>query len=537
MRPTTQRPHLLPRHSAAILTILCTTLLLLTLACRVTTDATPPPFTLTQAAVLPETQLLELGFDNPNDEQLAIDLEFYLQETLTGTPAASRTLTIPAQATDHRLTIELDDLPDAGRTLWYRLRATRTLAPDAQPTEWLTTAPASTQPLRCTTSQQRILPETTFMGMRFGYSLDYTPGEAASPCSGRLAIGTANLMEMYEYTFDDIDAHHSAYVAERGTDGWEIVELPVPILELDRYDDLTTLVRISGDTLLMATPSLNSAGGAPAPSVHIFTWDGTDWNFLQTIETQTSSISRSFGFDIVEDVVMIGAPGATVSGLAQAGSVGVYTRSAGSGLWELTQELVSEAGPAGSDRFGYDLRMDGERAVIGSVGCGLQVFTHEGSGTWSWEGSLELSDSDLDSGWYQQSGFAIAGDTVVAYDYQATYGSYGDGAAIVFTFDGTEWSQTATLPNVTGTGSANDTVATSGDRIAVGTEDRVRIYRLTAGNDWEEWSALSPLENPEGGSAFGSALVLHDQGLFIGAHDLTVDSEDAGGGVLVQSVR
>lgn len=518
-----------------ILTILLITLLHIS-SCRMTEDLTAPPFTLTHTSVDPTTHHLELGFDNPNDTAITIDLEFYLSADMSGAAAAAATREIPPLTTDHRVTLDLSQLPDPDRTHWYRLRAVRALTPGAEPTAWQTTAPASTQPLTCTTARRLSYPASTFDSMQFGTSLDYTPGTSGEPCSGRLAVGTWNNMAMYEFTFDDADTHSSLFVIEHGAEGWQFTEIPDPVSDLSRHEDLATLVRIDQDTLLMASPHLTTASGDPSPSVHIFSWDGTAWTHVQTLQTTATGTSRAFGFDIADGVVMIGSPGEMVEGSAQAGTVRVYTYSETSGEWEVAQELTSAAGPAGSDRFGYDLRMDGGRVVVGSVGCGLQVFADDGSGTWTHEGTLEPSDSDLDSGWYQQSGFAISGDRVVAGDAEAAYGSFSDGAAIVFTFAGTAWGESQVIPNAADDSDFGASVALWGELLAVGAENSVRLYRLVD-DAWEEWSDLSPLQADAAGSGFGSALSLHTEGLFIGAPQLTIGTDAQAGGVYMTSVR
>ena len=114
------------------------------------------------------------------------------------------------------------------------------------------------------------------------------------------------------------------------------------------------------------------------------------------------------------------------------------------------QAKLTAADPAPDDWFGRSVAIDGQTAVVGSVGDdnvgtdsgSAYVFTRSGA-TWTQEAKLTASDAAGSDNF----GFSVAvsGDTAVV-------GAFGDddrglnsGSAYVFTRTGTTWTQQAKL--------------------------------------------------------------------------------------------
>ena len=209
-----------------------------------------------------------------------------------------------------------------------------------------------------------------------------------------------------------------------------------------------------------------------AGSAYVFRWDGYEWiEETKLVPSDTYGDDR-FGYSVAisGNVIAVGslyddscAPGA--------GSIYVY-RYDGS-RWNQEQELKA-SDCATQDFLGFSVAVDGDRIIAGALLYGRDysgaayVFNWNGS-TWSQESKLTASDavaSDV---------FGVAvdieGDEAVVGSNQANVDSKSDaGATYVFNRTDTTWIQTTKL--TASDGSAGDrfgtSVAISGKVIAVG---------------------------------------------------------------------
>jgi FG-GAP repeat protein len=143
---------------------------------------------------------------------------------------------------------------------------------------------------------------------------------------------------------------------------WQFVETlisPTPALSSQYGFD----VSLSGGTLAVGE-WLNDTGVTNAGAVHIYTWSGTGWVFQQTVQASVPASNDSYGFSVALDGDTL-AVCATEDSFSQ-GAIYIYRRSGG--VWFETQKLTSSDGGIGH-RFGADVDIDGNYLVSGAPGA------------------------------------------------------------------------------------------------------------------------------------------------------------------------
>jgi hypothetical protein len=201
-------------------------------------------------------------------------------------------------------------------------------------------------------------------------------------------------------------------------------------------------IALDGDTALIAAPAENNYNG----SVYVYTRTGATWTQQQKLTPSDPGVNDCFGARIAlqRDTAFIGAS----DELSQddPGAVYVFTRTGTT--WTEQQILTPPAGDP-LDIFA-DPDIDGDTAIIGAlcdddkgVDAGAAyVFTYTGT-TWTQQAKLYSADAAAGE-WF---GYAVDldGDTAVISTYDWWNDTVNPGAAYVFTRTGTTWTQQAKL--------------------------------------------------------------------------------------------
>ncbi|MEM7292842.1 MAG: cadherin-like beta sandwich domain-containing protein, partial [Pseudomonadota bacterium] len=191
------------------------------------------------------------------------------------------------------------------------------------------------------------------------------------------------------------------------------------------------------------------------------------------------------------------------------------------------QAYVKASDTAGFDHFGRALAISGDTLAVGAYGesasqGAVYVFTRNGSGTWSQQGS-PLTGSGTSAGSEFGWSVDIDGDMLVV-----GAPNQGNGAAYVFSRSGTTWTQIQTL-TAPGTGTDDDfgqSVSIDDTRLAVGAPNSDAGLTSAAGvvhvYDWLSaiWSYTTELNagvNSATGDEFGASIALDDDAIVIGA--------------------
>ena len=190
----------------------------------------------------------------------------------------------------------------------------------------------------------------------------------------------------------------AVYVFEDDGSGWSEVQRIEPS-DPKNGDKFGSTVEVGMDVLFVGAPDVDQPGILDTGAVYVFQDGPAGFVETQKLEgsnlAQGSDFGRSIAFD--GDTLLIGAPIHTTGGNFQMhyseGAVYVYERRAGA--WSQTQVLQA-SDRAGGDRFGWDVAVEGARAVVsapyrrGLTGA-LYVFA-KGPQGWSEVDIVERSE-------------------------------------------------------------------------------------------------------------------------------------------------
>ena len=204
-----------------------------------------------------------------------------------------------------------------------------------------------------------------------------------------------------------------------------------------------------GDTLVVGAPWHDSAasnGGA----AYVFTRSGGTWTQQAKLTASDAASLDFFGESvaIAAGTIVVGARGADVAPVADAGAAYVFEPSGGT--WAQRGKLVAPA-RAIRDGFGSSVALAGTTVIVGAPARdsgaadagAAHVFTKP-AGTWTWQATLlppvveEFSTCGRS--------VAVQGDTALMGCPGATVGTTDDAGAVhVFTRTGTAWAWTQSL--------------------------------------------------------------------------------------------
>lgn len=206
----------------------------------------------------------------------------------------------------------------------------------------------------------------------------------------------------------------------------------------------------NGTALVSASFGYRDPVAGPT-AVYVYVYESSQWRLQAKLQSPDPSMADGYGAAVAvfEDLALVGAPYATVGGVAGRGAVHVYRRTGST--WAPEAMLTSDDG-ASQDGFGAALDLHGLSAVVAASGHDVggnpnqgaaYVFVRDGQ-LWSSQGKLMANDGAAQDsfGW----AVAIDGDRVLTGAPEAiNAGGVYRGVAYVFDRTGTVWSQSARL--------------------------------------------------------------------------------------------
>ncbi len=233
-------------------------------------------------------------------------------------------------------------------------------------------------------------------------------------------------------------------------------------------------VALDGNTLVAGADADAVGTNADQGSVYVFTRQGAAWTFQQKLTANDGAAEDSFGWSVAlsGDTLVIGAPFDEIGGNASQGSAYVFKRNGTA--WAQQQKLTA-VGIDGlpRDNFGYAVGLSGGAVLVGAPGVDNErgaayVFTFNGT---IWTQQAKLSGKDGAAG--DKFGYAVAifGDTLTAgAPYDTVGANAGQGSVHVFTRAGTVWTQGPKLTAEDGAPGSlfGGALAFNGDSLAVG---------------------------------------------------------------------
>ncbi len=314
---------------------------------------------------------------------------------------------------------------------------------------------------------------------------------------------------------------------------------------------LLTAVAFS-PTCLSAATRLPSFPAKPAGI------DQATWTALQNVVAATLPNPASTELT-ASDGAMADRFGISVALSGTTALVGAYYKTIGSNgfqgaayvfkfngsTWVQQQELTASDG-AGDDYFGNSVVLSGTTALIAAYGKKIggnstqgaaYVFTFNGS---TWVQQQELTASDGAAGDYFGQSVALSGTTaLIGAPYHSIGSETGEGTAYVFTSDASIWVQQKEL--TASDGAAYDSfgaaVALSGTTALVGAPNHngaqgAAYVFQDSGGTWSQQQELTA-SNGAGGDHFGTTIALSSSTALFGAPSKTIGSNSVQGAVYV----
>ena len=155
----------------------------------------------------------------------------------------------------------------------------------------------------------------------------------------------------------------SAYIYARSGKNWK---QQVKLIAGDGAagDSFGYAASVYGTTAIVGAPK-DDDDGSNSGSAYVFVRDGNSWTQHSKLVPQNVGKSSAFGeaVVIVEDTVIVGAPGHTHGGIRFAGAVYVFERDGEN--WVQQAKLTADDATA-SDQFGNSLAMSGKTLLVGA---------------------------------------------------------------------------------------------------------------------------------------------------------------------------
>ena len=184
-------------------------------------------------------------------------------------------------------------------------------------------------------------------------------------------------------------------------------------------------------------------------AIHLYRFDGTDWNFFQELDGVGVTSQGSLGFSVALSGSRL-AVGMPVESTLQ-GRVFIFEFNGTD--WARTATLTANDA-ANNDQFGFDVDLEGDRLAVGANAWGnatkpnnnegaAYIFEFDGT---NWVQQALLNTSDGSAGDLSCQEVALDGDRLLCRSPGKTVGGVSNaGGAYVFHFDGTSWSEEARL--------------------------------------------------------------------------------------------
>lgn len=266
--------------------------------------------------------------------------------------------------------------------------------------------------------------------------------------------------------------------------------------------------------------------------------------------TSVSASAQSY------DVLLVGAPGRTVSGDSERGAAFLFGLAGNQ--YELITMIQASDGAAG-DRFGFSTALSDDPlqingyALVGAHSAsvaddeerGAAYVFHRDPGSGLWNEDARLIDTDGQAGALFGSSLDISGDGSVAVIGAANGGSTGEGLVVIYEEDFAGWAQHGRYsgldamgaPNSVGIDSAGETVLAGGAEESVsgdGNRGAAAVLRAHPEHGWaaaaEVGIALIEAADGAAGDRFGAACALDGNRLVAAAP--FVDDEGVNSGAV-----
>lgn len=344
--------------------------------------------------------------------------------------------------------------------------------------------------------------------------------------SSLTASGNRAILGAWGDDINGVASVGSAYIYEK-IDGTWTEQIKLLASDGQEEDYFGYAVGISGNVAVVGA-YLDNDQGLNAGAVYIFNFNGNTWVQSAKIYASDGGSGDLFGRSIAIEGnrMVIGADGDWFNGTA-AGSAYIFENQGGN--WIETAHLSPSDG-VNYDRFSHCVAISGDRVLIGAkdhdflgpASGAAYVFKYNGS-VWIQENKLMASDGAMNDAF--SCSVAIDGTQILIGSCQDQNGSES-GAAYVFNFNGSSWTQTQklTAPDAVPGLTFGRKVDLDNDNLLVGA-DRDNTMAMSSGaaylfhNNGSNWIFNSKMIASDGAAFadFGVNLVLTENEALIGA--------------------
>ena len=308
------------------------------------------------------------------------------------------------------------------------------------------------------TLQAKLVPDDPVAVHFFGWAVDVSGNTIVVGAAGDNFAGTYS---------------GAAYVYVRTGTTWTRQAKLIPSVTRAR-DEFGTSVAIHNNTIVVGA-NYHDDGAVDGGAAFVFVRNGTTWSEQAKLLASDAADHSWFGLSVAIDGNRI-AVGAIYDDATATDAGAAYIFQRNGSTWSQEAKLLAADGAAG-DTFGFAVAIEGNRAVIGAnafegangVMGAAYVFDRDGFG---WVGTHKLTSQEVPAAGFYGFGvtLALSGNTILV-------GAHGDdqtvnnaGAAFVFTYDGSVWTQQRkiTAPAPTAGAEFAVTVALDGDYAVIG---------------------------------------------------------------------
>ena len=272
---------------------------------------------------------------------------------------------------------------------------------------------------------------------------------------------------------DNVSDSGAAYVFDFDGSSWNLTK-KIKVFDGGVGDGFGTSVSLLGDRALIGS-SLDDDNGINAGAAYIFDLIGNSWSQTQKLTASDTGARDSFGnsVSLSDNRVLIGARKDDSNG-DNSGSVYAFDENGGS--WEQNQKILAESGTfATSQLFGASVSLSGNRALIGTPfddsngnnSGAATIFDFDGT-YWTQTQIITAVDGAIDDEF--GSSVSLSGDiALIGAPFNSSIAD-NSGSIYFYEFDGTIWSLTQKSSVIDGANDDNfgKSVSLSGSRALIG---------------------------------------------------------------------
>jgi len=352
---------------------------------------------------------------------------------------------------------------------------------------------------------------------------------ASSPAAGDLfGISTAfdGTTAVIGATFGDgvVADTGTAYVFTRDAAGaWSA---PTVLMASDGLanDQFGASVALAGNTIVVGAPRADSGAVTDVGAAYVFVRSGTTWSQQARLGASDALAADRLGISVSTDgaTVVAGAYLDDTAAGANAGSVYIYTVSGTT--WSQAAHLFASDASAG-DFYGSAVGISGGTIAVGAASDDIGTAMNAGSAyvytgaSSAWAEQAHLIRTDIDVSESLGASLSLQNDTLAV---GAPLRASSQGSVAIFNRTGTTWTQGPRLVPAAALGDAvGSSVALNGNMLVTGTgaaaiPGYVAVFQLSGGT----WSEAGHVVAADGlsGDGFGVSVGLSGDTVVVGAY-------------------